>query len=135
MKKVLILGAGLVVRPMVVYLLENGFRVMVASRTKSKADELIRGHPNGIALGWTVDDNQTLEKLVDEYDIVVSLLPYRYHVEVARTCIRHGKPVVTTSYVQKEMLDLDEAARKAGILILNEIGLDPGIEDHTSCSW
>jgi len=131
MKKVLILGAGLVVRPMVSFLLENGYTVMVASRTKSKADELIKGHPNGIAFGWTMDDHDTLEKLVDEYDIIVSLLPYRYHVEVARTSIRYGKPLVTTSYVQNEMLDLDTAARKAGVLILNEIGLDPGI-DHMS---
>ncbi|HKK41019.1 MAG TPA: saccharopine dehydrogenase C-terminal domain-containing protein [Bacteroidales bacterium] len=131
MKKVLILGAGLVVRPMVSFLLENNYRVTVASRTKSKADDLIKGHNNGISVSWTTDDHDTLEKLVDENDIVVSLLPYRYHVEVARICIRYAKPVVTTSYVQREMLDLDRSAKESGILILNEIGLDPGI-DHMS---
>ncbi len=131
MKKVLILGAGLVVRPMVSFLLENNYSVTVASRTKSKADDLIKGHKNGVSVSWTTDDHDTLEKMVDENDIVVSLLPYRYHVAVARTCINYKKPVVTTSYVQEEMLNLNDAARKSGVLILNEIGLDPGI-DHMS---
>jgi saccharopine dehydrogenase-like NADP-dependent oxidoreductase len=131
MKKVLILGAGLVVKPMVEFLLENGFRVMVASRTKEKADALIKGHPNGISLGWSIEDKKTLEKLIMEYDIAVSLLPYRHHTEVARVCIRYGKPLVTTSYVQKEMFALDAEAKNAGVILLNEIGLDPGI-DHMS---
>lgn len=131
MKKVLILGAGLVVKPMVEYLLENGFHVLVATRTRSKADELINGHPNGKSLSWAMDDTQTLEKLVMEYDIAVSLLPYKHHVDVAHICIRHGKSLVTTSYIQAEMLALDKEAKKAGILCLNEIGLDPGI-DHMS---
>lgn len=131
MKKVLILGAGLVVKPMVEFLLENGFRVMIASRTREKADALIKDHPYGTSLGWAIDDKQTLEKLISEYDIAVSLLPYRYHTEVARICIMYGKPLVTTSYVQKEMFDLDKEAKNAGVLLLNEIGLDPGI-DHMS---
>jgi len=131
MKKVLILGAGLVVKPMVEFLLENSFRVMVASRTREKANALIKDHPMGTSLGWAIDDKQTLEKLISEYDIAVSLLPYRHHSEVARVCIRHGKPLITTSYVQKEMFDLDKEAKNAGILLLNEIGLDPGI-DHMS---
>jgi saccharopine dehydrogenase-like NADP-dependent oxidoreductase len=131
MKKVLILGAGLVVKPMVEFLLKKGIRVMVASRTKEKADALIQGHPLGISLGWSIDDKQTLEKLIGEYDITVSLLPYRHHTEVARVCICHGKSLVTTSYVQKEMFDLDKEAKNAGIILLNEIGLDPGI-DHMS---
>jgi saccharopine dehydrogenase (NADP+, L-glutamate forming) len=131
MKKVLILGAGLVVKPMVEFLLDNSFRVMVASRTREKADALIKGHPLGTSLGWAIDDQHTLEKLIKEYDIAVSLLPYRHHTGVARICIRHGKSLVTTSYVQKEMFDLDKDAKKAGVLLLNEIGLDPGI-DHMS---
>jgi len=131
MKKVLILGAGLVVKPMVEFLLKNRFRVMVASRTREKAEALIKGHPLGTSLGWTIDDKHTLEKLIKDYDITVSLLPYRHHIEVARFCIRYGKPLVTTSYVQKEMFDLDEEAKNAGVILLNEIGLDPGI-DHMS---
>lgn len=131
MKKVLILGAGMVVKPIVVYLLGQDYHVTVATRTKSKADAMIGNHPNGYSLAWTVDQEDVLDKLVSEHDLVVSLLPFSYHPMVARNCIEHGKNMVTTSYVKQEMKDLDEEAKKAGILILNELGLDPGI-DHMS---
>ena len=131
MKKVLILGAGMVVKPIVSYLLEKNYAVTVATRTKSKADKMIAGHPNGTTLAWTVDDEETLDRLVSEHDLSVSLLPYAYHVMVARLCIKHQKPMVTTSYVKPEMKALNDQAKKAGIIILNEIGVDPGI-DHMS---
>ncbi len=131
MKKVLILGAGMVVKPIVNYLLKNNFKVTIATRTKSKADEMIAGHLNGTALSWTVDDFETLNKLISEHDLTVSLLPYTYHVMVAKICIQHKKNMITTSYVKPEMQALDVEAKKAGIIILNECGLDPGI-DHMS---
>lgn len=131
MKKVLILGSGLVVKPMVEYLLENNLRLMIASPMKERADEMIRGNPLGSSLDWSMDDHYTLGKLISEYDITVSLLPYKYHADVAWICLRHSKSLVNTSYVQDEMQKLDEDAKKAGVLFLNEIGLDPGI-DHMS---
>ena len=131
MKKILILGAGLVVKPMVEYLLENGLQLLIASPMKERADEMINGNPLGSSLDWSMDDPATLDKLVAEYDIVVSLLPYKYHSDVAKVCLKHKKNLVTTSYVQPEMKALDEAARNSGVLFLNEIGLDPGI-DHMS---
>jgi saccharopine dehydrogenase-like NADP-dependent oxidoreductase len=73
-----------------------------------------------------------LEKLVDDYDITVSLLPYKYHSDVAKACLKHGKSLVTTSYIQPGMKDLDESAKHAGLLFLNEIGLDPGIDHMTA---
>ena len=54
MKRILILGAGMVVKPIVQYLLNKDFLVTVATRTKSKADSMIDGHPNGTSLKWTV---------------------------------------------------------------------------------
>lgn len=131
MKKVLILGAGMVVKPMVTYLLERDFLVTVATRTKSKADAMINGHKNGTSMTWTIDQEDILDKLVEEHDLIVSLLPFAYHVMVAKKCIVHKKNMVTTSYVQPEMKNLDEEAKKAGIIILNELGVDPGI-DHMS---
>src|SRR5450759_256667 len=132
MKKVLILGSGFVVRTRVEYLLENKFRLMVASPMKERADEMIKGNPNGSSLDWSMDDPAMLEKLVAEYDITVSLLPYKYHSDVAKVCLRHGKSLVTTSYIQAGMMELDESAKKAGLLFLNEIGLDPGIDHMTA---
>lgn len=131
MKKVLILGAGLVVRPIVQYLLGKGYYVTVATRTQSKADEMIGGHANGKSVAWTVEDEPALDKMIAEHDLSVSLLPYAHHVMVAKKCIAHKKDMVTTSYVKPAMQALDGEAKNAGIIILNELGLDPGI-DHMS---
>jgi saccharopine dehydrogenase-like NADP-dependent oxidoreductase len=132
MKNVLILGAGLVSRPIVTYLLAQAdCRVVVATRTVEKAERLVAGHPRGEAKKLNLDDPKGLEDLIKEADVVVSLVPYAYHVQVSKLGIKHGTHVVTTSYVSPEMQALDEPARKAGVLVLNEIGLDPGI-DHMS---
>jgi len=132
MKRILVLGAGLVTRPLVRYLLENGeMKVIVASRTVSKAQALIENHPKGTAIELNVKDNAKLEKLVGECDIAISLLPYIHHVQVAELCLKYKKQLITTSYVSPAMKELDSRAREAGVLFLNEIGLDPGI-DHMS---
>ncbi len=131
MKKVLILGAGMVVKPIVTYLLDKDILVTVASRTKSKAEAMIDGHVNGTAVEWTVDRGEELDVMVREHDLTVSLLPWIHHIMVAKHCISHKKNMVTTSYVKPEMKVLDQEAKDAGIIILNELGLDPGI-DHMS---
>jgi len=131
MKKVLILGAGLVVKPIVQYLLQKDYYVTVADRFKSKADALVSGFQNGKSVFFDVADENLLDSLVAEHDLTVSLLPYIYHVTVAHHCIKHRKNMVTTSYVKPEMKALDNQAKEAGIIILNEAGLDPGI-DHMS---
>jgi len=132
MNKVLILGAGLVVKPMVEYLLDNNFAVKIATTTKEKADRMIKGHPNGSSLQWSTDNIDTLERLVNDHDITVSFLPYKHHVVVAGICIKYRKPLITTSYVSTDMQALDKAARSAGVILLNEIGLDPGIDHMTA---
>ena len=129
MSKVLILGAGLVARPLVRYLLEHGFEVIVASRTVSKAINLVDNHPMGTAKELNLKDEDSLKKEVSEADLVISMVPYAFHPIVARYCIEYKKNMVTTSYVSEAMTDLNDAAKNAGILILNELGLDPGI-DH-----
>jgi len=132
MKNVLVLGAGLVSRPLVRYLLNvPEFKVTVASRTVSKAVKLIDGHPQGDAIELNVKNDAQLEELVKKCDLAISLLPYTYHVKVAGYCIKYKKHVVTTSYISEAMKALDQNAKNAGILILNEIGVDPGI-DHMS---
>ncbi|HNW98168.1 MAG TPA: saccharopine dehydrogenase C-terminal domain-containing protein [Bacteroidales bacterium] len=130
-KKVLILGAGLVAQPIVRYLLEKGLKVTVASNTPDNAEAMINKHKNGININWSVEDKTTLDKMVKENDVVVSLLPYVFHTLVAEYALKHNKNMITASYVKPEMQALDDAAKKAGIIILNELGLDPGI-DHMS---
>ena len=132
MNKVLLLGAGMVAKPIAEYILNNNIQLTIASRTVSKAEKLIGTHKNGKAVSWTVDDLTTLEKLVSENDLVISLLPYAHHVTVAKLCIKHKKNMITTSYVSPEMKALDAEARAAGIIILNEIGVDPGFDHMTA---
>ncbi len=132
MARVLLLGAGLVTRPLVKYLLElPHVEMTIATRTVAKAEALVAGHPRGRAVTLLVDDQATLGRMIADHDLAISLLPYVHHVTVAKLCIAHGKPMVTTSYISPAMQALDGAARQAGILILNEMGVDPGI-DHMS---
>jgi len=132
MKTILVLGAGMVSRPMIRYLLDQPeYHVIMASRTVSKAEQMIDGHPQGEAVSLDVNDDKKVENLVSKADVVVSLLPYTYHVKVAEMCIRYKKQMITTSYVSDAMRALDNKAKTAGILILSECGLDPGI-DHMS---
>ena len=133
MSRILVLGAGLVARPLVQYLLgQPDFQVTVASRTVEKARALIGDRPNGQALAFDIErEPERLDDLVAQADLAVSMLPYIHHLQVAHACLRHRRHLVTTSYVKDEMRALDSAARQAGVLFLNEIGLDPGI-DHMS---
>jgi len=134
MKKVVVFGAGLVAGAHVRYLLEHGFQVTVASRTVSKAKELVGDHPNGRALAYDIEKegDERLEEIVAEHDLAVSLLPYIYHPRVAKACLKQRKHMVTTSYVKDEMRALDGPAKEAGITILNEVGVDPGIDHMTA---
>jgi saccharopine dehydrogenase-like NADP-dependent oxidoreductase len=131
MKKILILGSGLVARPIIQYLLSQHYHVTVASNTPDRSDVMIAGNVNGASVPWEAGDETSLDLMIGAHDIVVSLLPYVFHVMVARHCVNHKKNMVTTSYVKPEMHELDAAAKEAGIILLNEMGLDPGI-DHMS---
>lgn len=131
MKKVLILGAGMVSKPIIQYLLGKSIGVIVASPMKEHADEIISGNPLGCSIDWSMENHEMLDEMVSETDITVSLLPYSFHTDVALVCLRNRKPLVTTSYVQPGIRALDDEARNAGIIFLNETGLDPGI-DHMS---
>lgn len=132
MKKVLILGAGMVVKPMVHYLLDNNIEVTIASRTKLKADKMLEGYEGGKSLTWTIDQLDVLDNLIATHDLIVSLLPFIHHVSVAERCIAQKKNMLTTSYVSPEMKKLDEKAKEAGVIIMNEIGVDPGYDHMTA---
>lgn len=98
MSKVLVLGAGLVAKPLVRYLLDHGYEVVVNSLILKQALELIDNHPLGKAKEFNVKDENSLKKEVSEVDIVISMLPYSLHPTVARCCIvckkKHGDNIV-----------------------------------------
>lgn len=132
MAHVTVLGAGLVAGPVVRHILESSeHTVAVAARNPDRANALINHHPRGRAVAFDISDPAALERVVAESDVLVSMLPWIHHVTVADRCIAHKKHLVTTSYVSPAMRERDAAAREAGVVILMELGLDPGI-DHMS---
>jgi saccharopine dehydrogenase-like NADP-dependent oxidoreductase len=130
-KKVLLLGAGMVARPGMVYLLDQGCEVLVADLHVDKAEAMVSGYERGSACLLDIADAKALGQLVAAADLTISLLPAPLHPQVAEACIDAGKPLVTTSYVSPAMEALAPRAQEAGVLLLNEIGMDPGI-DHMS---
>ena len=131
MNDVLLLGAGLVARPLAGYLLERGYTLTVADCVQRQAEALVAGHPNGFARTLDVADQARLSRLVGDHRVTVSLLPATMHADIARLCLDLKKPMATASYVSPEMKAMDAEARQAGIILLNELGVDPGI-DHMS---
>ena len=133
MKRVVVFGAGLVVRAHVRYLLDHEFHVTVASRTVSKAEDILDNHPNGTPIAFDITvEPEKLEEIIAEHDVAVSLLPWQFHPQVAKACLNQGKHMVTTSYVKDEMMALDAEARKKGVILFNELGVDPGIDHMTA---
>ncbi|KAK9318603.1 Saccharopine dehydrogenase [Lipomyces starkeyi] len=129
-KKILVLGSGMVARPCVEYLTrDTKNEVAVACRTLSTAQVLISGLPRTQAISLDVSSVADLDSHVAAYDLVISLVPYVYHAAVIKSAIKGKTNVVTTSYISPAVRELEPAVKEAGIVVLNEVGLDPGI-DH-----
>ncbi|KAL2823927.1 Saccharopine dehydrogenase [Aspergillus cavernicola] len=127
--KVLLLGSGFVTKPTVEVLSKADVQVTVACRTLESAKKLCEGFKNTKAISLDVSDDKALDEALKQVDLVISLIPYTFHAQVIKGAIRTRKHVVTTSYVSPAMMELDEQCKEAGITVMNEIGLDPGI-DH-----
>ena len=135
MRKILIIGSGKSTSYLLKYLLdksnsENLF-VTVADLNTDHANSLVNKHSNAEVIILDVFNAPEREKAIKAADIVISMLPARFHIEVARDCIRFKKHMVTASYVSNEMQELHESAQQEGVILMNEIGVDPGI-DHMS---
>jgi hypothetical protein len=135
MKKILLLGAGLSDSTLIRYLLdhaqENDWKLRVGDISEESARKKIGVHKRGEAFAFDVNNGQQLDHEVKEADIVISLLPVKLHLPVAHSCIKNKKNMVTASYVSKEIQKLEKDAKANGILLMNEVGVDPGI-DHMS---
>ncbi|MCL4856815.1 MAG: saccharopine dehydrogenase NADP-binding domain-containing protein, partial [Flavobacteriales bacterium] len=135
MKKILVIGAGRSTSSLIQYLLfnaekENWF-VTITDQSKELALKAANNHDRAKALAFDVNNDEERVRLIDESDLVISMLPAHMHISVAKDCIKYKKHMVTASYVSKEMKALENDAKNAGIIIMNEIGVDPGI-DHLS---
>lgn len=129
-KKILLLGSGFVARPCAEYLVRDpANHLTIACRTLKSAEALGHNLPNTSAISLDVNNTAELDAALAKHDLVISLIPYSYHTEVIKAAIKAKVHVVTTSYVSPAMRELDAAAKEAGIVVFNEVGLDPGI-DH-----
>jgi len=135
MKTILVLGAGLSSSSLIRYLLSNAttydWKIQVVDQDIEQVKKRINGHPQAEALSFDALNPIERRPRIEKADLVISMLPARFHVEVAKDCIDLRVHLITPSYISKEMRDLNDAAKKAGIIIMNEIGVDPGI-DHMS---
>lgn len=135
MRKILIIGAGRSTSSLIQYLLFNAesenWYVTIADQSKELAMKAANNHEKARAIAFDVNNDEERNRLVDENDVIISMLPAHMHIAVAKDCIRLKKHMVTASYVSKEMKALKQEAIDAGVIIMNEIGVDPGI-DHLS---
>jgi saccharopine dehydrogenase-like NADP-dependent oxidoreductase len=135
MTNILVIGAGRSATSLIDYLLNNAkqfnWKITVADVDKKLAEEKIGSHPNANAISFNISDVEKRRATIKQHDFVISMLPAFLHGDVARDCVEFGKHMATASYVSADMKALDKEAKSKNILLLNECGLDPGI-DHAS---
>ena len=135
MKQIAILGAGRSSSSLIRYMLtqseSNDWSIRVCDRDIEIAKKKVGDHPNAEAVEFDVFDENEVKSEISNADLIVSMLPARMHIHVIEEAIKQKKNVVTPSYISKEVKALHGKAKEAGVLIMNELGVDPGI-DHMS---
>jgi len=135
MRNILIIGAGRSASSLIQYLLnksvEQNLHITIGDLSLELAQRKTNNHPNATAIQLDINNETQRHSEIQKADIVISMLPAHMHIEVAKDCITFKKHMVTASYVSDAMQGLDAAAKENGLIFMNEIGLDPGI-DHMS---
>ena len=135
MKRILVLGSGLSTSSLIDYLLDHAEKedwlVTVGDIDQAAALVKVDGHPRGLAISFDIFNETDKARRISESDVVISMLPARFHPMVAEACLDAGRSMLTASYVSPEIRRLDYQARQRGVLFFNELGVDPGI-DHMS---
>ncbi|MBG0783351.1 MAG: saccharopine dehydrogenase NADP-binding domain-containing protein [Bacteroidales bacterium] len=135
MKQILVLGAGLSATSLINYLLKQAeiydWFIELADIDENLAYTKIKAHPRGRAQAFDVADSAAIERLLDKKDVVVSLLPARFHDSIAVACLQKGIHMATASYVSPALKLMEKEIEAKNLIFLNELGVDPGI-DHMS---
>lgn len=135
MKRILILGAGLSSSSLIRYLIQHAeqynWQLRVVDQDLELAKQKCMGSSRATALSFNALDPSERKEEVIAADLVISMLPARFHIDIARDCLEYNTHLITPSYVSQEMADLHNEAKERGLIFLNEIGVDPGI-DHMS---
>ena len=135
MQNIFVIGAGRSASSLINYLLTHSVKenwsVTIGDVSLDIVKQKTAGHANARAIQFDINNDKQREEEIKKADIVISMLPAFMHLNVAKDCVKFKKHLATASYVSKEMKELDAEAKAAGIILMNEIGLDPGI-DHAS---
>ncbi|MEP2239561.1 MAG: saccharopine dehydrogenase family protein [Maribacter sp.] len=135
MRKILVIGAGKSTSYLLDYLLKKAkaekLEITIGDINPAGIPSSITEHAHCTVIALDIFDDAARQKAIENTDIVISMLPARFHIKVAKDCVRLKKHLVTASYVSSELLELDEKVKEAGLVFMNEIGLDPGV-DHMS---
>lgn len=135
MRKILIIGAGKSSSYLIKYLVDKSssenLEITIGDLNVDNAKKLVDTDKDVSVIHLDVFNETSRTEAIKNSDIVVSMLPARFHIEVAKDCITYKKHMVTASYISKEMQALDEQAKANNLVFMNEIGVDPGI-DHMS---
>ena len=133
MKNILVIGAGRTSSSLINYLLERSqesdWAITVADQSLEMAEQKTANHPRAKAIKFDVLNEEQRSVQISKADLVVSLLPEAFHIHVVKDCIKYRAHLVTASYISQEMAAFDDEVKDAGLIFLNEMGLDPGI-DH-----
>ena len=115
MRNILIIGAGRSSSSLIKYLLEKSsqenLHITIGDVSLDSAQSKINNHKNATAIQLDVFNAEQRSNAIQKADIVISMLPASFHIEVAKDCITYGKHMVTASYISNEMKALDEEAK------------------------
>jgi saccharopine dehydrogenase-like NADP-dependent oxidoreductase len=135
MRNILIIGAGRSASSLIQYLLNKSqvehLQLTIADLSLEMAQKKTQNHTNAVAIELNIQNINDRQREIKKADLVISMLPAHMHIEVAKDCITYEKHLVTASYISPAMQELDAQAQVKGLVFMNEIGLDPGI-DHMS---
>ena len=135
MRNILIIGVGKSTSQLISYLLsksvQEDLNIILADQSLERAERLAEGHSRATAISLDINNQIQRREAVQKADLVISMLPAALHITIAKDCLHYGKNLVTASYVSDAMQALDKEVRAKGLVFMNEVGLDPGI-DHMS---
>jgi len=135
MKHILLIGAGKSASSLIDYLKQKSeledLHITIVDKNLKLAEKIAGNHQRFDLKNIDIFDEQIRAELIQKSDLVISMLPARFHMQVALDALKYGKHMVTASYISPELKALDDKIKAKGLVFMNEIGLDPGI-DHMS---
>ena len=135
MRNILLIGAGKSTSSLIKYLSNktksDNFELTIIDKNLELAKKIVNDNPNVHLTNLNIFDDNERAEAIKNADVVISMLPARFHMLVIKDALKYGKHLVTASYISDELKALDDEIKAKGLVFMNEIGLDPGI-DHMS---